>query len=95
MVKPPDCVICGKKMDEINGGNVIWFKKSQSDLNWDKWQEENDFPEDHPPYGQIFCSKHVKAAEELSHLTYGEALGILKEKYTVNSKKSLDLDDEI
>ena len=95
MVKPPDCVICGRKMDEPNGGDVIWFKKSQSDLDWDKWQEENDFPEDHPPYGQVFCSKHVKTAESLSHLTYGEALEVLKKKFDVKPSKSSKLEEEI
>jgi len=86
MAKPPICVICGEKMDEINGGDMVWFKRSESDLKWNKWQEENGFPEDHPPYGQIFCSKHITAAQQLSHLTYGEAFKILKNKFP--SKKS-------
>ena len=39
-MRPPICRICEKKLEEVNDGGLIYFKKRQSDIEWEKRMEE-------------------------------------------------------
>ena len=75
-MRPPVCIICSKKLDEENGG-LIYFKKKESDLKWDKKNEDPHFV-GHPPYADWFCKEHYGLALERQGLTIGEAIKEIK-----------------
>jgi len=66
-------------MEDINDGGLIYFKKRQSDFDWEKKMEEIGGV-GHPPYAEWFCKKHYERANELSHLTIDIALNILSSR---------------
>ncbi|MFX0136104.1 MAG: hypothetical protein ACFFDN_20860 [Candidatus Hodarchaeota archaeon] len=78
-MRPPICKICDKKLAEINDGGLVYFKKRQTDIDWEKRMEEIGGV-GHPPYAEWFCKKHYGKAIELKHLPLDEALIILKKK---------------
>jgi hypothetical protein len=78
-MRPPVCGICNKDFrdnDEDEGG-LIYFKKRQSDLEWEKNMEE-EHGVGHPPYAEWFCRKHYQKAKELENSTIDEAMKILE-----------------
>lgn len=75
-MKPPVCRICDKKLADMNDGGLVYFKKRQSDIEWEKRMEEISGV-GHPPYAEWFCKKHYKKANELKQLYIDEALRIL------------------
>ena len=43
-MRPPICRICEKRMEEVNDGGLIYFKKRQSDIEWEKkWKKLEDW----------------------------------------------------
>ncbi len=76
-MRPPICRICDKKLADLNGGGLICFKKSLSDIEWEKKMEEIGGV-GHPPYAEWFCKKHYNKAYELKHLLIVEAIKILR-----------------
>ena len=72
-MRPPICRICDKTLEEKDDGGLIYFKKRQSDVEWEKRMEEIRGV-GHPPYAEWFCKKHFKKANELRHLPIDEAL---------------------
>ncbi|MFX0106033.1 MAG: hypothetical protein ACFE75_11145 [Candidatus Hodarchaeota archaeon] len=76
IIKPPICRICDKKLEDIDDCGLIYFKKRQSDIEWEKRMEEIGGVA-HPPYAEWFCKKHYEKANELKHLSIDEALRIL------------------
>jgi len=76
-MKPPICCICDKELDEDEGG-LVYFKKSASDLEWDKKMNEKPGMVGHPPYAKWFCGAHYNKAKELTSFTLKEALKFLK-----------------
>jgi hypothetical protein len=39
-MKPPICCICDKRLDYLDEGGLIYFKKRSSDKKWDKRMEK-------------------------------------------------------
>ncbi len=76
-MKPPICCICHKRLDYPDDGGLIYFKKRQSDREWERKMEEKGMV-GHPPYAEWFCGEHYKKAKELKNLTINEAMRILK-----------------
>ena len=72
-MKPPICRICDKELAEKDDGGLIYFKKRQSDMVWEKRMEEIEGV-GHPPYAEWFCKMHYKKANELKHLFIDKAL---------------------
>jgi hypothetical protein len=77
MMRPPICVICDKKMKDIDDGGLIYFKMRLSDIEWNKIMKEKGMV-GHPPYAEWFCSEHYDKAYELKDLTIDEAMKRLK-----------------
>ncbi|MFW9942502.1 MAG: hypothetical protein ACFFFT_15795 [Candidatus Thorarchaeota archaeon] len=71
-MRPPICRVCDKELAEKNDGGLVYFKKRQSDIEWEKKMEEIGGT-GHPPYAEWFCKKHYKKANELKHLPIDEA----------------------
>ena len=76
-MRPPVCRICDKKLADLNDGGLIYFKKRQSDIEWDKKMEEIGGV-GHPPYADWFCKTHYEKAIELKNLYIDKALKILR-----------------
>ncbi len=72
-MKPPICHICGKRMEGMGDGSLIYFKKGPSDFEWQERMEKTGGV-GHPPWAEWFCAKHYNRAKELSHLTRTEAM---------------------
>lgn len=81
-MKPPFCAICHKRFEltEDEGG-LIYFKKRQSDIDWDKRMKETG-AKGHPPYASWFCREHYEKAAELQHLTIDQAMPKIREYYS-------------
>ena len=77
-MRPPICCICKKRMNDVEDGGLIYFKKRASDIEWIKKMEEKGMV-GHPPYAEWFCNDHHKEAIKLKHLTIEEAMKILLE----------------
>jgi hypothetical protein len=75
-MRPPVCRICREDL-KANSGGLLYFKKNDSDLKWDK-RMENEMMVGHPPYCDWFCDAHIEEAKELQHLEITEAVKILK-----------------
>ncbi len=75
-MKPPICHICRKPLDE-NSGGLVYFKKTASDLEWDRKMSAPGMI-GHPPYAAWFCDKHYAMAENFSELTLAEAVKNIK-----------------
>ena len=75
-MKPPICIVCNSKISKKEDGGLVYFKKRQSDLEWEKRMEEIGGV-GHPPYADWFCKKHFRKANELKHLPLDEALKLL------------------
>ncbi len=76
-MKPPECRICGNKM-EIDEGGLVQFKKRPSDIEWDEKRKRIEGFVGHPPYIDWFCREHYDKANELQNLTIEKAMKILK-----------------
>ena len=72
-MRPPICAICGKRMEDINDGGLIYFKKRPSDIKWQERMEKIGGV-GHPPWAEWFCKKHYDKAKTLSHLPIDEAM---------------------
>lgn len=72
-MKPPICIICNTKISSKGDGGLVYFKKRESDLEWEKRMDEIGGV-GHPPYAEWFCKKHVRKANELKHLSIEKAL---------------------
>ena len=77
-MRPPVCGICGKDLEDLDHGGLVYFKKRESDLKWDERMSKPGMV-GHPPYADWFCAEHFKQAEALSHLTIGDAKNQMKE----------------
>ncbi len=75
-MRPPICRICEKKLEEVNDGGLIYFKKRQSDIEWEKRMEEIGGV-GNPPYAEWFCKKHYEKANALRDLALGDAIKLL------------------
>ncbi len=75
-MRPPICRICEKRLEDINDGGLIYFKKRQSDIEWEKKMEKIGGV-GHPPYAEWFCKKHYKKANALRDLALGDAIKLL------------------
>ena len=75
-MRPPICAICDKRLEDMNDGGLIYFKKSPSDLEWDKKIKQKGWV-GHPPYAEWFCKEHYKEAFKLKNLTKREAMELL------------------
>ncbi len=78
-MRPPICCICDKELVDLHEGGLIYFKKRQSDIKWEKKMKEIGGVR-HPPYAEWFCKKHFEKANVLIHLTIDIALNILSSK---------------
>lgn len=78
-MKPPICVMCGKRFGDDEGG-LIYFKETKTDKEWKKRMEEKGFV-GHPPYAEWFCGAHYQEAFKLKEISKDEALRILKSKF--------------
>ena len=39
-MKPPICIVCNNKISKKEDGGLVYFKKRQSDLDWEKeWKK--------------------------------------------------------
>ena len=76
-MRPPICSACDKKLESMDDGGLIYFKKRPSDKEWDRHMEEINGV-GHPPYAEWFCKDHYKKAWDLKHLTIDKAMNILK-----------------
>lgn len=75
-MKPPICHICHKRL-EFEEGGLVYFKKREKDLEWDKKASKPGFC-GHPPYAEYFCREHYPLAKENSRLPIDEAMEILR-----------------
>ncbi len=78
-MEPPICAICDRDFrDEEDGGDLLHFRRTESDIEWDRRSEEEGFT-GHPPYVAWFCVRHLDRASRLRDdgLTLKEALGRL------------------
>lgn len=76
IMRPPICRICDKRLATMDDGGLIYFKKRQSDIEWEKRMEEIGGV-GHPPYAEWFCKKHYSKANELKYLPIDQALKVL------------------
>ncbi len=76
IMRPPICRICDKRLATMDDGGLIYFKKRQTDNEWNKRMEEIGGV-GHPPYAEWFCKKHYSKANELKYLPIDQALKIL------------------
>jgi hypothetical protein len=76
-LRPPICVICDKKLVDMDDGGLIYFKKRPSDIEWEEYMEKKGYV-GHPPYAEWFCKSHYNRAYELKDLTIDKAMKILK-----------------
>ena len=76
-MRPPICCICHKRLDNLDKGDLVYFKKRPSDKKWDKRMEKNGMV-GHPPYAEWFCEDHYAKAKELKDLHIDKALKLLK-----------------
>ena len=42
-MRPPICRICHKELEDLEDSGLIYFKKRQSDLEWDKCMDREEF----------------------------------------------------
>ena len=79
-MRAPVCQACGIW---TNDGEMITFKKSDSDIQWDLDMEiVVDVEYGQPPYTQWFCKKHSETAKELGMtLTFAETVKTLRVKF--------------
>lgn len=84
-MRPPICAICdddfGRRGDQE--GDLLWFKETEKDIAESKRKQRYHLVS-HPGNAEWFCSRHVEAARELTHLTVGEAMDILLDKYSAD-----------
>ncbi len=71
-MKPPICELCDKDFNPDEGGGLIYFKKTEKGLEFDRKVEQGMVG--HPPYAAWFCQNHVEAARKVTNLTLEEAL---------------------
>ena len=75
-MRPPICRICDKKLEDVDDGGLIYFKKRPFDIEWEKKMERIGGV-GHPPYAEWFCKKHYDIAKNVKHLPIDKALGII------------------
>ncbi len=81
-MRPPICAICDKRMEMNNDGDLIYFAKSTSDIEWARKMEETGMV-GHPPYAEWFCGKHYDKAKEFKALTRIDAMKKIREVFSV------------
>ena len=70
-MRPPMCYVCDKDFD-TDEGDLLYFKKGEKGIAWDKKMEQPGFV-GHPPYAEWFCNEHIEEWKKLQHLTFSEA----------------------
>ena len=76
-MKPPICCVCDKNLDHPNEGELIYFKKRKSDIDWDKRMEKIQGV-GHPPYAEWFCKEHYEKAKDMTDNTIDVVIKYLK-----------------
>ena len=79
-MKPPICIICHKRFNDMKKGGLIYFKETIADKEWKKRVEKEGLI-GHPPYAEWFCEDHYQEALKLKEKTKTEALRILRYKF--------------
>lgn len=75
---PPRCELCDRGFDPSDSGGLVSFARSERDNDWYRRAEEEPGFVGHPPNQVWFCGVHFDAAWQLSHLTRGEAMPLLR-----------------
>jgi len=70
-LRPPECAVCGKEF--FDEGGLIYFKKRDSDIQWDEKMKKNNMI-GHPPYAEWFCGEHIKIAQKYKFMTITDAM---------------------
>jgi len=77
-MKPPICCICHNDFrTNIHEGGLLDFKLTEKDKTDLKRFEQPGFV-GHPPATEWFCNEHYLKAKELTHLTLGEVIKLLR-----------------
>ncbi|HEY8402929.1 MAG TPA: hypothetical protein VIK89_16805 [Cytophagaceae bacterium] len=71
-MKPPICAICGKQFSSDQGG-LVAFKPTAEEMEYNKALEQKGMV-GHPANMEWFCEEHLPAAQNLAHLSKGEAI---------------------
>jgi len=80
-MKPPICAVCDNRFDLLEDqSGLVYFKKRQSDKDWEKKMQETGMV-GHPPYARWFCRHHYAKAKELENLTVDKAMALIIEYY--------------
>ena len=74
---PPECKICGKGLRESVECDIVYFKRTKKDKEWDKAIKESGLT-GHPPYAVWFCMEHFAEAKKLENFTREEAMKKLR-----------------
>lgn len=74
---PPMCEICEKDFDPDKEGALVYFKKTEESLAFERRAEEQGIV-GHPPNAAWFCGDHIEVGKRLIHLPLDEALGIMR-----------------
>ena len=77
-MRPPICAICHVRFSDKDGGGLCSFADDDASRAFVKRRAEQPGFVGHPPDQEWFCGAHLQAAQALSHLTRGEALGKLR-----------------
>jgi len=72
-MRPPICVICGKRFYPPEGGEIVYFKETESVKEWRKRVKKEGIVA-HPPNAEWFCKEHLSLALKYKHLPIKEAL---------------------
>ncbi|MHA1116125.1 MAG: hypothetical protein K9W45_02750 [Candidatus Heimdallarchaeum aukensis] len=80
-MKPPICVICGKRFSP-GTGDIIYFKETEEVKEWNK-KMEREGKVGHPINAEWFCNEHLEQASKLRELPIQEAMEKLKLIYSL------------
>lgn len=79
-MRPPVCTLCDKFIDPDDPGDLVDFKKTAEDLQWDDKINKGDFI-GHPPYSEWFCGEHIHLARKYQHHERREAIQLIKNEF--------------
>lgn len=69
---PPICEICEKEFDPDQEGALLYFKKTEKGIEFDRKVELGMVG--HPPYAAWFCGEHVEEARKHTGFTLEQAM---------------------
>ncbi|MEM7372923.1 MAG: hypothetical protein AAF587_30155 [Bacteroidota bacterium] len=79
-MRPPICAICEKDFRDTPGqGGMVSFKLSESDRENNRQFEKRGFV-GHPAGQEWFCATHYPVAQTYRHLTYAEAMPLIRQR---------------